>query len=295
MRLLDEANDSIDVIVYSFAIGSSNRRGANAPFEIASKLVELKKQRGSKIKIRVYLEGRRETAERNRVTAAFLKKAGIEIKWGSTHAKGFLVDGRHLLFGSTNLTNQSIRKNYETNLFLDDESVVDEFSDYFEHLWQGGKHGEIHLNPPMYADGDFLQPLLAAIDGSTRKIDFSIYFFHFGEIERALIRAHKRGVSITGFFHHHESFALSYVRRTRGTAMRLREGGIKKVYFGPGHLFSHSKYLVSDRKLIVLGTGNWLHEDVEIHPQLYIAFQNAKLATALARRLAIQIKHETKN
>jgi phosphatidylserine/phosphatidylglycerophosphate/cardiolipin synthase-like enzyme len=143
----------------------------------------------------------------------------------------------------------------------------------------------------MIADGKFAKELIDIIDAAENSLEFSIYFFHHTEIETALLRAHKRGVKIRGFIHHHDSFALSYVKRTRGTANRLLAGKIKDLHFGPGHLFTHSKYIIRDHEEILLGTGNWLHEDIKIHPQLYVRFTNPQLAKDLGKILARQIRN----
>lgn len=293
LKLLDKAKTSIEVLAFSFAIGGSTGKAAikSAPFIIAEKLASIKKRKKN-LTIRLYIEGRRETADRNQVTAEYLAKAGIKVRYGSTHAKGFCIDNKYVFFGSTNLTNQSITKNNETNLLIDDKKVAVGFEQYFNHLWEGGGHGGVKLDPPLLADGAFKDALVKIIAAAKKTLEFSIYFFHHTEIEKALIAAHKRGVKVRGFVHHHYSFALSYVRRTKGTADRLKATGIKDITFGPGHLFTHSKYLIRDREEIILGTGNWLHEDVLVHPQLYIQFKNKPIAVQLAKHLEKQTKNQ---
>jgi phosphatidylserine/phosphatidylglycerophosphate/cardiolipin synthase-like enzyme len=292
LNLLDQAETSIDILAYSFAIGSASGTLStkSAPYQIAVKIAEKKKQLGKKLRVRLFIEGFRETSARNRVTADFLRKAGVEIKYGSTHAKGICIDKKFLLFGSTNLTNQSVTKNIEMNLLLSDAKTSKSFEMYYEHQWTGGKHGQINLPPPLIADGGFKETLIALIDSAKVSLEFSIYFFHHSEIESAFVHAWERGVKVTGLFHHHESFALSYVRRTRGTAKRLQDKGMDSLYFGPGNLFTHSKFVICDRKEVLLGTGNWLHEDVKIHPQLYIQVKDPVLAKQMAAELARDIK-----
>ncbi|QDK45687.1 hypothetical protein DOM22_11285 [Bdellovibrio sp. ZAP7] len=287
LKLLDQAQKSIDILEYSFAIGSAAGKIniKTAPFEIAQKLIEIKKAKKRKIRIRLYIEGYRETASRNQVTAKYLENHGIEVVYGATHAKGFCIDKKWLLFGSTNLTQQSILKNHETNLLITDTRAIVGFMKYFEFHWKGGDHGGITLPPPMIADGGFKDVLIDMIDRAQVSLSFSIYFFHITEIEKAFIRAHKRKVKITGLVHHHGAFALSYVRRTRGTADRMLAAGIKGLHFGPGSLFTHSKFIVMDNKEVLLGTGNWLHEDVKIHPQLYIHLKDPMLAKKLTKHL----------
>lgn len=291
MGLLEHARESVDLLAFSFAVGSATGHldFKGAPFQIMQKLKDLKKKRGSKMSIRVYLEGARDTAARNRVTAEHLAKAGIKVKLGATHAKGFCVDGRYLLIGSTNLTGQSIFKNNETNLLLDDKKTSGEFEKYFEHLWSGGGHGEIKLKKPLLADGAFKKVLLAMIDGAKKRLEFSIYFFKQKDIEAALIRAHKRGVKITGFINTHKTFGLEDVRRTQATVSRLREAGLDDLHFDRPNMFTHSKYMIKDRAELLLGSGNWLDRDVTTHPQLYVHLPDAKIARQLAKHLAGQI------
>ena len=222
----------------------------------------------------------------------FLKKAGIEVRYGATHAKGFCIDNKLVLFGSTNLTQQSLLKNNETNMLFDDPKVAKGFEEYFTHLWQGGTHGGIQLTPPMVADGGFKDVIIKMIDSAKSRIDFSIYFFHQKDIEQAFIRAAERGVKIRGLLHTHKSFALGFVRATKSTAVRMGKSGITDLHFGPNHLFTHSKFIIRDRKEIALGTGNWLDQDVKIHPQLYIHFDNPVLARQLAQELQKQIKEQ---
>ncbi|KYG63902.1 hypothetical protein AZI86_13880 [Bdellovibrio bacteriovorus] len=291
LPLLDQARKSVDIMAYSFAMASASGKidSKGTPYEIAQKLKEIKAQRKN-LEIRLYIEGRRDTSIRNRVTADILKEYGVTVKYGATHAKGFCVDKRYVLFGSTNLTNQSLRKNHETNILADNTQIATGFLQYFEHLWRGGKHGGIQLDPPMYADGDFKDLLLEMIQTAKKSLEFSIYFFDHKEIRDALVQAHKRGVGLKGFIHDHGSFALGYVKRTRRTIHILEDAGINDLYFAPKHLFTHSKYLIKDKKEIALGTGNWLKEDVEIHPQLYVHLQEPALAKELAKHLQSQIQ-----
>lgn len=283
MSLISKAKKSIDILSFSFT-------SFGAAKAIAEKLNEIKIKQKNKIKIRFFSEGIRETYERNKATGEFLSMSGIEVKFGATHAKGFCVDGRYVLFGSTNLTNQSILKNHEANLLIDDPKIAHEFNRYFEHLWNGGHHGEIDLKPPLLADGAFKDVLVDVINRSKKIIEFSIYFFSHKDIEKALIAAQKRGVRIVGFIHQHKSFALAYIRMNRATVKRLQLAGIEELHWGKTSHFSHSKYLVADKKEFLLGTGNWLVQDVKIHPQLYIHLTDSVVAKKLGKHLLFQIE-----
>lgn len=291
LAVIAKARRSIDILAFSWGIGSASGRMSfdSAPYKLAARLKELKEKRGDALRVRLYIEGLRETVDRNRVTADFLERAGVEVVYGSTHAKGFIVDGRYVFFGSTNFTNQSMVKNDEANLLIDDREVAAQFTRYFEHLWNGGGHGGLELGGPLLADSEFKDAILELIARAKKRIEFSIYFFDHRELERALIAAHERGVKITGFIHQHFSFAMPYIRRNRATVSRLRAAGLEDLHFSNGSRFSHSKYIVRDREEIALGTGNWLVEDVELHPQLYVRLKDKPLAKELVAHLKEQI------
>ncbi|RZA09587.1 MAG: hypothetical protein EOP11_01160, partial [Proteobacteria bacterium] len=192
--------------------------------------------------------------------------------------------------GSTNLTGQSLSKNFETNLLIDDQKVAAEFTRYFEHYFGGGTHGGIKLRTPLYADAAFKKKLLGLIEGAEKSIGFSIYFFDQAAIEKALIAASERGVRVSGLIHDHEKFAMSDVRRTRATVERMKKAGVKDLSYSSRSLFTHSKYLVADSKSVMIGSGNWLNRDVTTHPQIYACFTHLKLGRSLMRHLKMQIK-----
>lgn len=294
LKILTEAKNSIDILSFSFAIGSASGKHnlKSAPYKIALKLKEIKEKKGDDIRIRFFTEGLRETMGRNKVTAEFLEEAGIEVKFGSTHAKGFCIDQKVVLFGSTNLTHQSITKNLEANLLIRDKKLARGFMDYFEHLWNDGHHSEAQVSPPYLPDGLFKDEIVDMIRSARKKIEFSIYFFNHREIENALIEAHENGVHVKGFIHQHASFALPYIWANRSTVRRMKKAGISDIHWGPLHLFSHAKYIIVDGKEVALGTGNWLVEDVQIHPQLYIYVKDSKVAKDLSRHLNEEVSME---
>lgn len=285
LGLLDAAERRVDLIAYSFAL----TKQPSAPQQVLQALLDA---HGRGVAVRVYLEGERETALRNVPTGELLAVAGIDVVYGATHAKGVAVDDA-VFFGSTNLTNQSLTKNIEANVVcVDDDDVCAGFDAYFAHLWRGGRHGGVTLPPPLYADGDFAAALVDVIDDARASVDFAIYFFDQEDIERALARAARRGVVVRGLAHTHNSFALPYVRRTRRTVERLQRAGVD-VHLGPPSLFSHAKLLVRDQRALFIGTGNWLDEDIDTHPQLAARFDDAVLARAAVAWLTTTIRERT--
>jgi phosphatidylserine/phosphatidylglycerophosphate/cardiolipin synthase-like enzyme len=142
----------------------------------------------------------------------------------------------------------------------------------------------------MYADGDFEPALLDLIDRARERLVFSIYFFDLDTVIAALVRAHRRGVHVRGLVHTHRSFGLDYVRRTEGAVRALSAAGITDLHFGPANQFTHAKLIVRDDDELMIGTGNWLLEDVEIHPQLHARFVNPALAAEIAAHVSRTIE-----
>jgi len=115
----------IDVAVYSFTSG-----------EIADALAKAA-ERGVKIRlIRDQIQSSNKNDEN-----AFLKKSGVEIQIrtgkgrGIMHDKFAIFDGRQVLTGSFNWTENAERNNFENAFFTDEKTVVDAYEKQFEHIW----------------------------------------------------------------------------------------------------------------------------------------------------------------
>lgn len=68
-----------------------------------------------------------------------LRAAGVPVRWAPDrfallHAKFIIVDGKIVLVGSHNLTNNALKKNREASVILEG-SVVQDFIDVFEKDW----------------------------------------------------------------------------------------------------------------------------------------------------------------
>ncbi|MEW6056094.1 MAG: phospholipase D-like domain-containing protein [Bdellovibrionota bacterium] len=303
LNLLDEAKTSVELLQFSFVIdngkGTIDTRLSTG--KIVQKLIDLKKKRGAHFKIRLYIEGTRDTAPRNEITAAYLRANGIEVRFGSTHAKAIIVDGSSVFVGSTNLTNQSLERNNETNIVVKNSlEIAGGIKNYFELLWnKTPRTPQVFPDSPtpeglqVYTDQAYKKLLLETIHSAQKTLDFSIYYFNEADIEQALIEAHKRGVQIRGYVNHHKTFALELVKRNKETVARLNAAGLSSLYFDRDAFFSHSKYIVADSNTIVLGTGNWNSTDIKTHPQLYVKLTDPELATALSQHLSQQVAYES--
>lgn len=122
------ARRTIDIVV--FLIGSK---------KVANTLVKAHKNGAS---VRMIIDGK---VGRTRYSKhKFLLEKGIEVKTirvsgGSMHSKFVLIDGKRLIAGSANLTNDANYRNHEFVFASEDPAVIERFSAKFEDLWATGK------------------------------------------------------------------------------------------------------------------------------------------------------------
>lgn len=90
------------------------------------------------IKIRVLLDG--DNARKSYSIDEWLVGEGIavqfiEITRGSLHHKFMLIDGKVLMTGSYNFTNESEFRNHEAAIFTNHKALIQSFATEFDRLW----------------------------------------------------------------------------------------------------------------------------------------------------------------
>jgi len=125
LGMIRSARESIDVEMYVF----TNE-------EIARELVA---SAGRGVRVRVILEGRVNSYNLDKISAA-LADGGVLVRWASvefklTHSKLMLVDGKRALVGSINFSKAAVEGNREAGAFIEGEAVR-EYAQIFEKDWQ---------------------------------------------------------------------------------------------------------------------------------------------------------------
>ena len=90
------------------------------------------------IKIRILLDG--DNARKSYSIDEWLAGEGIEVRLieirrGSLHHKFMLIDGKILITGSYNFTNESEFRNHEAAIFTNHKGLIQAFIAEFERLW----------------------------------------------------------------------------------------------------------------------------------------------------------------
>jgi len=90
------------------------------------------------VKVRIILDG--ENARKAYSIDEWLAGEGIDVRFievtgGSMHHKFILVDGKLLMTGSYNFTNESEFRNHEAAIFTNNKALIQSFAAEFEHIW----------------------------------------------------------------------------------------------------------------------------------------------------------------
>ena len=108
---------------------------------------------------------------------------------------------------------------------------------------------------------DGIQPIVDALDSAKKSIQILIFRFDRAEIERALVEAAHRGVSVTALIAHTNHGGEKYLRRFE---MRLLEQGITVARTADDLVRYHGKMFIVDGKELYLLAFNYTHMDITL-------------------------------
>lgn len=120
-----QAKSSIHLVYFLFKITDSP---GNLSTRIASELIDAAR-RGVQVTV-VLEDGSHDDSIRreNRRTAKMLRRGGVTVIFDSplrvTHVKAAVIDGRHVLMGSHNLTHSALTRNNELSLYVDSPTLA---------------------------------------------------------------------------------------------------------------------------------------------------------------------------
>lgn len=135
VNLIRNARQRIDLAMFLFKTGTARN---NRPTQVVRELVQAR-QRGVLVRVILDLSGHDEKINAaNRETASALEKGGVTVLFDSPgrtqHGKLLVVDGRHCLVGSHNLTQAALKHNHELSLLLDNPHLAARLLAYMDTL-----------------------------------------------------------------------------------------------------------------------------------------------------------------
>lgn len=124
--LVDSAKISCDFMVYVW------RNYEHEP-ELPLQQVNIALQRAQNRGVRVRILADKESYIAQQLRRTFnIKYTDIHI---TQHAKGALIDRKHLLIGSHNLTKNATTKNNELTVYTDIREMCDRYEKHFDSIW----------------------------------------------------------------------------------------------------------------------------------------------------------------
>jgi phosphatidylserine/phosphatidylglycerophosphate/cardiolipin synthase-like enzyme len=175
------------------------------------------------------------------------------------HHKFVIVDGQEVWVGSSNMTTNSLCKDVNDAIVINNSEIVLAFEEEFQRLFTRKEFGPIAPQPastgglytvyfspesPLTQPSQWFNALVDKIDAAQSSIEFMIFAFTRLEVSEALERAHLRGVNVRGL--------VSNQYANGAPAMALAAAGIE---LRKGRI--HSKLMIVDAKTVIAGSANW--------------------------------------
>jgi cardiolipin synthase len=128
--------------------------------------------------------------------------------------------------------------------------------------------------------GDSVTPLVRAIDAAKSSVEILIFRFDRGEIERALLNAVSRGVSVQALIAHTNRGGEKHLRELE---MRLLAAGVTVARTADDLLRYHAKLMIVDRRELFLLAFNLTYLDIEHSRSFGLTIKNRRVVQEAAK------------
>lgn len=189
---LSKAKNSISMVMYFVGFNPNNKN--SQVYGLVEELVSAHK-RGVRLKV-ILDQGidfsgeesgvrRWEIRQKNASVFVYLRQQGIEVYYDSlstiTHAKAIVIDEEIVIVGSTNWSESSLQKNWETSCLIRSKELAQQFLRYFSQIsidyevsdFNEKKKSGIRLNPTFLKDPALAARMLRTFDTTA----FDLYLF----------------------------------------------------------------------------------------------------------------------
>ncbi len=250
MHLIRSARHSIHVAVFEID-----------NMDLALALVDAR-DRGVDVKVVTDERNARERAVR------YLMKKGIPVvldyRKNFMHDKFAIIDGRYVITGSTNWTDNGFFFNDNNVVIINSRNIASSYEKEFEEMFEEHLFGpESPANTPCcylldsmrvevyFAPEDGVsRHIVELIDDAEKTVHFMAFSFTSDRIAKAMIRALRRGVEVSGIM---EKRDLSNPHTQYG---RLRRAGVDVVPDRNPRIM-HNKVIVVDSAVVITGSYNF--------------------------------------
>ncbi|HEV7242649.1 MAG TPA: phospholipase D-like domain-containing protein [Thermoanaerobaculia bacterium] len=278
---IDGATTSIDFAVYGF----------NGNEEIIAALVAAKNR---SVTVRGVVDSYESGFYPYRATETVVEEIGTvvaDMDDRIMHNKFFVIDGRWVWTGSTNISRPEMEAEYygDVSVLIDSTALADVYTEEFEEMYGGDFHDEKTDNTthvlPTLSDGTVIESYFAptddaetnaivrAIDAAQIKINMRTFFLTSETIVDTLKGAKDRGVTVRIILDAtsaHNEYSLHEDLRSYGISVKVEAWGGTE----------HHKAFSADGYVVVLGSQNFTLSGNTLSDENTLYIQNRPMATA---------------
>ena len=152
--------------------------------------------------------------------------------------------------------------------------------------------------------GRYFETVKREIDAASSSITASLYLFALhpgqpdsmvGRLARALAEARKRGVDVEVLLDQNRLFSgdpsSEFEAKNRHAYEYLRSNGVRAGFDGPAS-YSHSKLIVIDESVVILGSTNWSRESFTRNAEADVLIRSTEAAREYLDRLAAVVRQD---
>ena len=189
---LSKAEESIYMVMYFVGFNPNNKNS-----QVNGLVDELVSAHKRGVKLKVILDQgidfsgdergvrRWEIQRRNTAAFSYLRQQGIEVYYDTlstiTHAKAIVIDEEIVITGSTNWSDSSLQKNWETSCLIRSKELAQQFLKYFSQIsidnevsdFNEKRKSGVRLNPIFLKDPALAARMLRTFDTTA----FDLYLF----------------------------------------------------------------------------------------------------------------------
>ena len=286
--LLDAVNSaqkSLDIAIYNFSEPS-----------LANALIRAK-NRGVQVRLVMESDNLFKPVPRQ------LQTAGIPINGDGQnslmHDKFMVVDGKTLLVGSANFTDNGLSTDNNYLLFIDDPDLSEVYLEEFDSMFSNGNFGVTDLRPTPREDFRpggtpvevFFSPedriserLLDLVGQANKSVHFLAYTFTLDDLGQELVEKHQSGVDVRGVFE------ADMLPGSTGTEFDLfRRAGLDiRLDGNPGLM--HEKLVIIDGETVVVGSYNFTRAADERNDENILIIHDAIIANLFEKEFNLIFK-----
>lgn len=281
LTLLANAGESIDAALYGMdrvsvrdALIAAHNRG---------------------VRVRLVCDDGAYAEDRYRPHFQALEAAGIWLipdgKSGRMHNKFFIVDGRSVWTGSTNVTDTGFTYNHNDSVLIVSPHLALTYQAEFLEMWDGQRFGKDKEDNSThrfrFADetvrsyfsptDDPDETLLATVTQAEESIRFAIFSFTSRDLAAALLERHQAGVLVEGIWD------WLMATSSYSQASRLCLAGVSTKIENFGGKMHHKMMVIDadgDDPRVVLGSFNWTGSAADNNDENLIIIHSRPLAQA---------------